>query len=239
MKTVVTLQQYLPLAVLKLEISLPTDASSFCFVATVLTACGIETCISASNCAVLDVLLQQYLPLAVLKRPSILHQNVVLLTLQQYLPLAVLKLSNTREDLLTYFPSCNSTYRLRYWNNTVSIKATDLISLQQYLPLAVLKLNHSIIGFPGMRESSCNSTYRLRYWNLVRISSFVPSGSALQQYLPLAVLKLSNFLFIFNRPSFMLQQYLPLAVLKLFFNCVEHSFVQYVATVLTACGIET
>ena len=59
-------------------------------------------------------LLQQYLPLAVLKRPSILHQNVVLLTLQQYLPLAVLKLSNTREDLLTYFPSCNSTYRLRY-----------------------------------------------------------------------------------------------------------------------------
>ena len=37
--------------------------------------------------------------------------------------------------------SCNSTYRLRYWNLTFSIKRINSFS------------------------SGCNSTYRLRYWN--------------------------------------------------------------------------
>ena len=60
--------------------------------------------------------------------------------------------------------SCNSTYRLRYWN------------LVTYLE------NHQQI------HQRCNSTYRLRYWNLT--SANVRGGTRrLQQYLPFTVLK--------------------------------------------------
>ena len=60
-------------------------------VATVLTACGIET----YSYEVPEVAklweLQQYLPLAVLKRICDAYMTITML--QQYLPLAVLKLS--------------------------------------------------------------------------------------------------------------------------------------------------
>ena len=60
----------------------------------------------------------------------------------------------------------------------------------------------------------------------------------LQQYLPLAVLKpwvcaIKSFTF------FKLQQYLPLAVLKLYSLRQLINQLTNVATVLTACGIET
>ena len=59
----------------------------------------------------------------------------------------------------------------------------------------------------------------------------------MQQYLPLAVLKPK----IKQRSQFILgslQQYLPLAVLKLIYRqCLLQQ--QFIATVLTACGIET
>ena len=61
--------------------------------------------------------------------------------LQQYLPFTVLKLNKVLqswEDIL----SCNSTYRLRYWN----IYSSDC------------DVEREIIA-------RCNSTYRLRYWN--------------------------------------------------------------------------
>ena len=61
----------------------------------------------------------------------------------------------------------------------------------------------------------------------------------LQQYLPLAVLKQMKFynpeqVFILK-----LQQYLPLAVLKPKHMSLTMDFLKSVATVLTACGIET
>ena len=62
----------------------------------------------------------------------------------------------------------------------------------------------------------------------------------LQQYLPLAVLKRYLILIALSKVLRLLQQYLPLAVLKhnrntfLFINIMK-----LVATVLTACGIET
>ena len=46
--TTFTLQQYLPLAVLKLQI-LKHSCFKFCCVATVLTACGIETVIESGR----------------------------------------------------------------------------------------------------------------------------------------------------------------------------------------------
>ena len=61
--------------------------------------------------------------------------------------------------------SCNSTYRLRYWNGIPDKLEEDNSKLQQYLPFTVLKpfingeLSKSCSPF------CCNSTYRLRYWN--------------------------------------------------------------------------
>ena len=60
----------------------------------------------------------------------------------------------------------------------------------------------------------------------------------LQQYLPLAVLKPINAALPFSIPR-ELQQYLPLAVLKPFVIRNILPFAFSVATVLTACGIET
>ena len=62
----VSLQQYLPLAVLKLNSEICCCMQSKKLVATVLTACGIETIWVLALAKVL-FLLQQYLPLAVLK----------------------------------------------------------------------------------------------------------------------------------------------------------------------------
>ena len=87
-------------------------------------------------------------------------------------------------------------------------------TLQQYLPLAVLKLCFQ--------------------------DDTVKSISTLQQYLPLAVLKLSNAPKYIVLKVSMLQQYLPLAVLKQPMHL--HPYLRkmhLVATVLTACGIET
>ena len=70
------MQQYLPLAVLKL-ISAPPERKRPGLVATVPTACGIET----SNhllCHSQVYLLQQYLPLAVLKRLECLILKVAI-----------------------------------------------------------------------------------------------------------------------------------------------------------------
>ena len=86
--------------------------------------------------------------------------------------------------------------------------------MQQYLPLAVLK--QESFGFNGKEI-------------VVQ----------LQQYLPLAVLKPLNGFeeWCFTKE---LQQYLPLAVLKLSRSEPPYGDgLSFVATVLTACGIET
>ena len=91
----------------------PKGGENKCNEVTVPTACGIETNISNLPCLIL-IELQQYLPLAVLKRDI------------EFTPIFV-------------YAGCNSTYRLRYWNLSIS------------KPYALLP------------SSSCNSTYRLRY----------------------------------------------------------------------------
>ena len=107
-------------------------------VATVLTACGIETeLVKIVMCMLKKNKLQQYLPLAVLKLKYYTFLPTKLAWLQQYLPLAVLK----------------------HMHGDRFFVAED--RLQQYLPLAVLKLDtyhQSRLMYMG-----CNSTYRLRY----------------------------------------------------------------------------
>ena len=133
--------------------------------------------------------------------------------------------------------------------------------LQQCLPLAVLKP----IGVIGrvIKPIGCNSAYRLRYWNfvwrerlafrLLQVATVLtacgietvrrpPAGKtpykSLQQCLPLAVLKPWPFDLVHGFFVVLLQQCLPLAVLKRkIFYITICCFI--VATVLTACGIET
>ena len=148
------------------------STKTFGSVATVLTACGIETSFLKHFKRGLRYFgLQQYLPLAVLKR--VLHYVVGYFSrrqLQQYLPLAVLKLVDKAVNYARFTAEgCNSTYRLRYWN----MKA--------------------ISNNPCLPPKGCNSTYRLRYWNEGEVVVSDRTYKAmLQQYLPLAVLKPSK-----------------------------------------------
>ena len=82
-------------------------------VATVLTACGIETSQYIERNVSITFGLQQYLPLAVLK-PINCSLGYITNWLQQYLPLAVLKPQDIQLIVTEGIVSCNSTYRLRY-----------------------------------------------------------------------------------------------------------------------------
>ena len=130
-------------------------------------------------------MLQQCLPLEVLKPYSSRSWYPTLKKLQQCLPLAVLKQGNLLETI-QYFSSCNSAYRLRYWNSRMSgwrlychnvaivltacsietpcLKLSQDIcwKLQQCLPLTVLKL-FFFVWATIFDHPSCNSAYRLRY----------------------------------------------------------------------------
>ena len=110
--------------------------------------------------------------------------------------------------------SCNSTYRLRYWNMLIWVKVmlSYIILLQQYLPFTVLKQEYrtaywawcelqQYLPFTVLKPKAggrtlvdrpcCNSTYRLRYWNF-RNRNYFDETYMLQQYLPFTVLKRTN-----------------------------------------------
>ena len=138
-------------------------------------------------------MLQQYLPFTVLKRDIIPPKSFFeILRLQQYLPFTVLKLSYVK---LYFFCiviiSCNSTYRLRYWNNnsggfsngsldvatvltvygieTFRKSLTDTLNVATVLTVYGIETINS--SDKNLQKSlSCNSTYRLRYWNLGSVS---------------------------------------------------------------------
>ena len=186
--------------------------------------------------------------------------------LQQCLPFTVLKLSTFRKNIWNIrMNSCNSAYRLRYWNllQLKFCRLRCLLQLQQCLPFTVLKLSFfSALGC--FLLSGCNSAYRLRYWNgesryskvaMQQLQQCLPftvlkltiklwcgyywNLLRLQQCLPFAVLKPTLFV-IWSVYTTSLQQCLPLAVLKPIVRLwLLLCIIQTVATVLTACGIET
>ena len=111
--------------------------------------------------------------------------------------------------------SCNSTYRLRYWNFGISAvnfncahsvaTAPTVYGIETVASSSVSKLYAISCNstyrlrywnvpmerelFPSIR--SCNSTYRLRYWNIIwELVCF--KLKVLQQHLPFTVLKLAN-----------------------------------------------
>ena len=117
-------------------------------VATVPTVYGIETTQRSDARYSKSTMLQQYLPFTVLKPVTKLVNGKRVKELQQYLPFTVLKLATS--FTITFFKciGCNSTYRLRYWNETPKED-----------------INWNLLA-------CCNSTYRLRYWNLVHTASY-------------------------------------------------------------------
>ena len=108
--------------------------------------------------------------------------------LQQYLPFTVLKLGvifglvpaaqscnstyrlrywnfSTFFEPVRYCFGCNSTYRLRYWNRSFWIETCSSLQLVATVLTVYgietrdFKVNNSLVN------TCCNSTYRLRYWN--------------------------------------------------------------------------
>ena len=161
------------------------------FVATVLTACGIETRCCCNNSRAAFIQLQQCLPLAVLKPKRTLFSCWWQNKLQQCLPLAVLKLGGTTKFFrcgLLY--SCNSAYRLRYWNVIIDIRVSiGIKSVATVLTACGIETKHFPYGFSRQFDlvatvlTACG--IETLYILDVSLKDFL-----LQQCLPLAVLKL-------------------------------------------------
>ena len=158
-------------------------------VATVLTACGIETsswllnligfnlcCNSAYRLRYwnkkeffrinqrIHYRLQQCLPLAVLKPFEFGPCHIRLTGVATVLTACGIETMNQRRVGELWSISCNSAYRLRYWNKLYRLQRVLYPTrLQQCLPLAVLKQHHLLTW--TLNYLSCNSAYRLRYWN--------------------------------------------------------------------------
>ena len=161
------LQQYLPLAVLKPFRVFDTIYKEL-LVATVLTACGIETQADMTVC----------------------YWNG---TLQQYLPLAVLKPNYiSRRNRNQVYGSCNSTYRLRYWNISGARTLTStFLSVATVLTACGIETRQTFLVFltqdnPTVATvlTACGIETSLRV-----IGKSLVALVLLQQYLPLAVLK--------------------------------------------------
>ena len=112
--------------------------------------------------------------------------------------------------------SCNSTYRLRYWNHRIStINTNNFFCCNSTYRLRYwnsIKIWNTCI----CSVLSCNSTYRLRYWNVFFVCTIRLNEEKLQQYLPFTVLKPEIFFEgLFSLFQHSLQQYIPFTVVKL------------------------
>ena len=132
--------------------------------------------------------------------------------------------------------SCNSTYRLRYWN---LIKVRTLHNLLVATAPTACGIETDLYDVMSMATGKgCNSTYRLRYWNCRDLAGLytkpqvatAPTACGIETCPPPP----SPL-----PPSLPLQQHLPLAVLKLCKVLYSHFIQVWVATAPTACGIET
>ena len=121
--------------------------------------------------------------------------------------------------MLRRLSSCNSTYRLRYWN----VNRSSCYGYDHRYPVATVLTVYGI------------ETIKI----LLTIDS--SNKARLQQYLPFTVLKPFHFFRFAERITFsMLQQYLPFTVLKQSYLRLQRWILfLLVATVLTVYGIET
>ena len=134
------LQQYLPLAVLKP--ATPAFTFSKPIVATVPTACGIET----------------YQMFHLLPRKKSVATVPTACGIETHV--------HHWYQLRQLTSCCNSTYRLRYWNSMIWPIILGAIIKVATVPTAcgieTIQLRYL---WYHLRLIRCNSTYRLRYWN--------------------------------------------------------------------------
>ena len=84
--------------------------------------------------------------------------------------------------------SCNSTYRLRYWNRANKIWTSKIYKVATVLTACGIEtIKYSLSR--SIFNSCCNSTYRLRYWNGIRNAKYCSIDIKMRQCLPFSVLK--------------------------------------------------
>ena len=109
---------------------------------------------------------------------------------------------------------CNSTYRLRYWNSMIWPIILGAIIKVATVPTAcgieTIQLRYL---WYHLRLIRCNSTYRLRYWNILPLALNIPVSTSCNSTYRLRYWNATNSSLL--------------------------SLIWLVATVPTACGIET
>ena len=155
------MQQYLPFTVLK-PVIFSRIYSKILLVATVLTVYGIETC--SKELKPLNFALQQYLPFTVLKLNNLyfqIHSKVC----------------------------CNSTYRLRYWNNTQENLFGSPAKVATVLTVYGIETKRSpLIINRIFIVATVLTVYGIETFKIDLITK--EEAIELQQYLPFTVLKL-------------------------------------------------
>ena len=160
-------------------------------VATVLTACGIETQLRISNAF-----------------------GFSFLSCNSTYRLRYWNLMNYMVPLKWLHWCCNSTYRLRYWNRAILVAPKAFVSLR------------------------CNSTYRLRYWNMYQLLV----GIRIEQHVATVLTACGIETWFFHyQPSIYLScnSTYRLRYWNIIFDVTLGHFYKLVATVLTVYGIET
>ena len=208
----IELQQYLPLAVLKLVQI--TQFQTFWKVATVPTACGIET-------------LRVSPPFTMW---SLCCNSTY--RLRYWNPRNHYWINFSTFDVATVPTACGiETFYAKH--------LSWITKLQQYLPLAVLKLENyqnseNTLNIVATVPTACGIETRTKIlwmWLDIQSVATVPTACGIETWIVLEYQPLHT--------SIMLQQCLPLAVLKQLSSSWTSTLNQYVATVPTACGIET
>ena len=90
---------------------------------------------------------------------------------QQCLPFTVLKLIRHAIIAVTKFSSCNSAYRLRYWNANDQVDSLEDITVAIVLTVHGIETRGRIVKCAIPRLCCCNSAYRSRYWNVTTPTS--------------------------------------------------------------------
>ena len=147
--------------------------------------------LSPMNTGLLRPALQQSLPFTVLKlnwdEREIPSKKIVATVLTVY----GIETHKTISLIQEWQHSCNSPYRLRYWN--FDILGLNNINISCNSPYRLRYWNHNFLAVTSLVNlPSCNSPYRLRYWNRnhLGLNAHPSIRLLLQQSLPFTVLKL-------------------------------------------------
>ena len=160
--------------------------------------------------------------------------------LQQCLPFTVLKLKFVAVIFChENFLSCNSAYRLRYWNPFGRTKTSSSV-LSCNSAYRLRYWNYAVPLYGLSRLKRCNSAYRLRYWNSTELLISLPPlligcNSAYRlRYWNWSLLTDTS-----NRPLKVATVLTVYGIETRISLCREYIWIICVATVLTVYGIET